>query len=137
MCFLYDDSPEFAESNVVKTRKPHKCEACRKTFPAKSVMTCHSGLFDHRFYRFYACNRCQRLQYAIVVNEINEGCDWSTAWIAFDELKWYLEDIEHEGLVPLGMPTLDDCFRYVNDLWMTRTGYARPDETSQLRRMDV
>lgn len=133
MCFDYDEECDIQETRVVKTRTLHKCAGCRKKIAKGSKAICSSGLFDGAWFRYYVCDRCTRLQYAIVEKEIKDGCQWHTAWIAVDDLQEYLSELRSYGeeVKPLGMPTLADCSRYLSDLWLSHTGYARPDETER------
>ena len=134
MCFEYDGKNDIKETRVVKTRKPHKCDGCKQTIPARSTAICNSGLFDHSWFRYYVCDRCTRLQYAIAEKEIKSGCPWHTAWISADDLREYISELRSYGeeIKPLGMRSLADCRRYLDDLWLNRTGYARPDKTERL-----
>ena len=139
MCFEYDDICDVHESRIVKTRKLHTCSGCRRAIAINAKAFCNSGLFDGAWFRYYVCDRCTRLQYSIAIKEILEGCDWSMAWIHAEDLSDYLDELRSydEDIKPLGMPTLDHCRRYLDDLWLMRTGYARPDETTRLELLGI
>ena len=112
MCFYYDGSNDIHVSRRVKTRKRHSCEGCFKKIPAGSIAQCKSGLFDGSWFRYYVCNRCERLTYAIAADELLRGCRWENAWISPSDLMFYFQ--EHPEIQPLGLRTLDDCLSYVN-----------------------
>lgn len=143
MCFEYDDSASIFEQSVVKCRKPHRCEGCRRVILKGEPAACCSGLFDHIWFRYYVCYRCQRLICAIAAKELNEGCPWHTAWIAPQDLSEYVGEIDRysdeeeygefaeKRIEPMGMPTIKDCHRVVDDIHLRITGYARPDETER------
>ena len=119
MCFDYDDTADISDSRIVKCRKQHKCEGCARWIEKGEQAECHSGLFDGAWYRYYVCNGCQRVIMAIAVNELREGCAWHTAWIHPSDLAQYRFDMRRcgEEIRPLGMPTLQDCRRVVNDVF--------------------
>lgn len=122
MCFEYDDSSDIFEQSVVKCRKPHKCDGCWRVIRKGEPATCCSGLFDRSWFRYYVCNRCQRLIYAIAAKELRDGCPWHTAWISPQELREYLGELKvcmDDDIELMGLDTLDDCMRYVNDLYET------------------
>ena len=123
MCFYYDDQPKIQEIREVKCRKDHPCEGCLRTIRKGERAEYNSGLFDGHWYSYYVCDRCQRLIMAIAANELLEGCPWHTAWCSPCDLAEYVA--EHaaygEEIRPLGMRTLEDCRRYVNDV-SERTG---------------
>jgi len=119
MCFEYDESPKMAEERQVKCRRDYACEGCSRGVKKGTFALCCTGLFDGHWYRYYVCDRCQRLIMAIAANELLEGCPWHTAWCSPCDLAEYVE--EHaaygEEIRPLGMPTIADCRRYVDDVF--------------------
>lgn len=121
MCFEYDDHADIYDETLVRrTCSPHPCEACSQMIPARSPAMCQHGLFEHEWFRRYVCIRCWRLILSIVAEEIKEGCDWSEAWCAPWDLQEYLRG-RHEPVPLIGMRTVQDCRRYLDDLWMRRT----------------
>ncbi len=61
---------------------------------------------------------------AIAVKEMLEGCPWHTAWCSPCDLYEYVNEREYhydEEIRPLGLRTLEDCRRYVDDVH-ERTG---------------
>lgn len=140
MCFQYDEANDVYEERYVTTRKQHRCEACDKMIVVRSPAKCCSGHFDGCWFRYYVCNRCERLTLAIVVNELHEGCRWGQAWCAPQDLMEYVSDKSYDWeteterkdvIRPLGMRTLQDCRRVVDDIWNRISGYARPDGTDR------
>jgi hypothetical protein len=53
---------EFCDvKHIEKTRKPHKCEFCRRVIPAGSPNIKYwAGLTDDGFQRSYACHWCEK-----------------------------------------------------------------------------
>ena len=119
MCFDYDGSPDIFDEREVKCRKPHKCRGCKRRIERGEKALYISSLFDHSWDNYYLCTTCRRIQLAIVVHELEEGCGWSEAWIHPDDMRNYLADLE-EPIQPIGMPTIADCRRYVDDLYLRR-----------------
>jgi len=119
MCFDYDDYPELHSASNVKCRKEHRCTGCRRKIRKGETAEHNTGKFDGSFYSYYVCDGCQRMILAIAAKEIQEGCPWSTAWCAVDDLREYLSELRGYGetIRPLGLRTIDDCRRYVNCLW--------------------
>jgi hypothetical protein len=56
---------------------------------------------------------------AIAVREFREGCDWGAAWISPDDIADHCHYATQHGdpIEPLRLRTLEDCMRYVNDVW--------------------
>ena len=147
MCFYYDEYYDAYGAKYVTTRKDHRCCACRKVIPSGSDAKVCSGLSEDGWIRYYVCSRCERMTLAIVVKELNDGCSWNEAWCAPEELDEYLQDrsryldpedpddcaeyLENE-IRPLGMRTLADCRRVVDDMHGRMTGWLRPDDTTRL-----
>ena len=50
---------DFAVSQNVKTRKPHKCEMCGIAIPKGSIVEMQSGRFEGSMYRYYLCDVCE------------------------------------------------------------------------------
>jgi hypothetical protein len=123
MCFYYDDQPKMAESRQVKCRKDHSCDGCSRTIRKGETAEHNTGLFDGAWYSSYVCDKCQRVIMAIAVKEMLHGCEWHTAWCSPPDLSNYISEIESYGeeVRPLGLRTLDDCRRYVDDVHY-RTG---------------
>lgn len=133
MCFEYDGYPDIHEEKRVKTRKPHRCEGCHRSIKIGSFARFCSGLFDHEWYNYYVCEICDRYILAIVAKELKAGCRWHEAWISPSDLSDYIgqwQYWENADIVrPLGLRTLEDCYRYINCLHMTVQGKAMPDDT--------
>ena len=124
MCFDYDDYAELSESKTIVCRKPHRCGGCRKVIAKGDSAKCTTGKFDGDFFRVYECERCQRLTLSIAAEEIQHGCRWSEAWCALDDLSSYVAGRREP--VKLLEGTLDECLKYVNDLWFQRLGHEVP-----------
>lgn len=114
MCFYYDDSPSISEHKTVKTRKPHKCEGCRRMIQKGQIVDVCSGLFDDAWFRYYVCENCQRTIYSLAAEEILAGCAWHEAWCSPSDLKEHLE--ERFEPVNLIEGSLVYCSQYVNQL---------------------
>lgn len=125
MCFEYDD-PEMHNTSSVKCRKEHRCRGCSRMIRKGETAEHNTGKFDGSWYSYYVCDGCQRMILAIAAKEIQEGCPWSTAWCSVDDLRDYLGDLREYGekIKPLGLRTIDDCMRYVNDCW-ERSEYSQ------------
>jgi hypothetical protein len=124
MCFYYDEQPKLAEARQVKCRKDHPCEGCCKTIKKGQRAEHNTGLFDGSWYSYYVCDRCQRVIMGIAAKELLDGCPWHTAWCSPCDLYEYVNELEyHEGeeIRPLGLRTLEDCMRYVDQI-AVRTG---------------
>ena len=129
MCFDTDGYADIYETNAVKCRKPHKCLGCRRVIERGEMAQYTSCLFDGHWSNWYLCNGCQRITLAIVIEELESGCSWNEAWCPPEELSTYLRD-RHEPVRPLGMPTLDDCRRYLDCYTMGRSWIRWADEFS-------
>lgn len=116
MCFHSDDYAECYTESTVKTRKPHICEGCHKTFPAGSQMLHMTGIFDGAWFSVYACNACQMLRLSIAAEELRHDCPWHTAWCPWEELLEYLTD-RFEPL-PMLTGTPEEAMAEVNRLHM-------------------
>ena len=123
MCFDYDDYAEFCESKTVVCRKPHRCDGCRKVIAKGESAKYTTGKFDGEFFRVYECERCQRLTLSIAAEEIEHGCSWSQAWCALDDLSSYVA--ERGEPVKLLEGSLEQCWKYVNDLWQQKVADRR------------
>lgn len=125
MCFYYDDQATIQEIREVKCRKDHPCEGCLRTIRKGERAEHNSWLFDGHWYSYYVCDRCQRVIMGIAARELLDGCPWHTAWCSPCDLAEYMREHEEWGdgeeIRPLGMRTLEDCRRYVNDV-SERTG---------------
>jgi hypothetical protein len=126
MCFDYDETWDIYEQKTVKTRKPHKCDGCRRTIPKGAQADHCTGLCCHEWSSFYVCHDCQRMILSIVAEELREGCRWDEAWCAPQELRDYLRD-RHEPVPRIGLRTLEDCRRYVDSLWYLVNGRITVD----------
>lgn len=122
MCFDYDGVAVIHESNEVKCRKPHKCLGCRRVIERGETALYTSSLYDGHWSNYYTCNLCQRMIYSIVVEELNKGCGWYEAWCNPYDLREYLSD-RAEPVQLLGLRTLADCRRYVDDLWLRKAWF--------------
>lgn len=49
------------DSRLVKTRKPHKCFGCDRTFPAGTIMELSTVADDTEFFSSYLCDTCQEI----------------------------------------------------------------------------
>jgi hypothetical protein len=54
-------SCEVLSEKIVKTKKPHFCFACSRSFPAGSTMKYQANIFDGDFGSLYVCETCQEL----------------------------------------------------------------------------
>jgi hypothetical protein len=120
MCFEYDGYPEFNNTKIVTTRKPHRCYCCGQSIEAGSQAEYSAGKFDGRFYAFYICDDCKRKQLSIAAEEIRHGCNWNEAWCAYEDVHGYLAGSE----TPILKGSIDDCIKQVNDLWREAIGKA-------------
>jgi len=115
MCFYYDDTCDISETNIVKTRKAHKCEGCHTIIPKGQMVTVCSGLFDHAWFRYYVCEDCQRKIYSLAAEELEHGCSWHESWCSPLDLKEHLEE-RNAAWNPLELlnGTLAQCLEQVN-----------------------
>lgn len=106
MCFYYDDHADVYNERRLKCRKAHPCYSCRETIDAGKSSLYIKGLFDGRWFRFYICENCERLQIAVALKEVQEDCPYDTAWCAFEDLAEYLEEAKDDGepLAPVEGP---------------------------------
>lgn len=111
MCFDYEDTADVYNESTVKTRKKHYCDGCHKVHPAGSQMLYVSGLFDGDWFRYYVCEPCQMLRYSIAAEEIRHGCEWHTAWCAFEDLQEYCNDRSEPVQMLTGTP--EESYREV------------------------
>ena len=122
MCFDNDDTADIYDQTNVTTRKPHRCEGCRKIIPAGSQMSYTRCLFDGSWSNWYECEDCRRIILSIAAEEIQHGCRWSEAWCQIDELQEYLRDRREP--VKLLHGTLEECRQQVNAAWKNRVDGA-------------
>lgn len=93
MCFDYDgEIAEFADTRIVKARKPHTCTACRGPIPAGETYERMSAMFDGAFFVDKLCRRCCYDRKRVVEHELAEGCHWSEAWPAAFDIVPYLTE---------------------------------------------
>lgn len=82
-----------------------------------------TGKFDGEFFRVYECEQCQRMILSIAAEEIEHGCRWSEAWCAPEDVSSYVA--ERGEPVKQLTGTLDECWKYVNDLWLSKVAEHR------------
>jgi hypothetical protein len=123
MCFLYDDYATIYNEQLVRARKEHKCSCCRQIIIPRTRYRQVNSLYDGKWNNWKLCDTCIRVELAIVAHELEEGCWWSEAWPSFDDLRnMVLFGNDQEGDYrrcpePLRLRTLEDCRRYVDDLF--------------------
>jgi len=61
---------DFLTDKTVKTRKPHRCWGCGRTFPAGTELTLIEAVDFGDWYSSYWCPVCERVMF---INGENEG----------------------------------------------------------------
>ena len=92
MCFDNDDVAEFYEETVVKSRKPHRCEACNRVIPVGELALSFSGKHDGTFFSGHTCGECEATRFRIHRHELHEKCTWRESWCPLEELVNYCRD---------------------------------------------
>lgn len=78
-------------SETVKTRKPHMCNGCRKTYDAGVNMLRQSIADCGTVYRVYCCNVCQE----VMIRTMEPGDEYSDGDL-YDGDREYWEDVKAE-----------------------------------------
>jgi uncharacterized CHY-type Zn-finger protein len=98
MCFYYDDHADIYNERRLKCRKAHPCYSCDETIDAGKPALYIKGMFDGRWFWYYICENCERLQIAVAIKEVQEDCPNHTAWCAFEDLAEYLDEAKEDGV---------------------------------------
>lgn len=75
---------DILSSKLVKTRKPHKCTACGRTFPAEASMFRVATADGGTAFTDYVCTTCSIVMHRDDVTDYSEG-DLFKAAVAYEE----------------------------------------------------
>lgn len=79
MCYCSDEYPEFANTAVVKARKPHRCEECGEIIPIGERYERTAGKFEGQMFTTCVCVGCAAWGHAFAqVTRLVCGC---SGWI--------------------------------------------------------
>lgn len=95
-------SCEVLSEKIVKTKKPHFCFACSRSFPAGSEMKHQSNIFDGDFGSIYVCATCQKLM------------DKASDYLYDDFEMVYPEDCVNEALSTVGYKTPEEWLQAIS-----------------------
>ncbi|MFK3794780.1 hypothetical protein [Pseudomonas sp. NPDC088444] len=94
----------FQSISLVKARKPHKCESCRRQIQPGERYAAIAGRFDGDFYAAKLCQGCESL-WELVWQFDREHNDWlSIDGLEFNQIMETAEEFELICMVPLTAP---------------------------------
>jgi hypothetical protein len=102
----YDYSYTEISARDVKTKKPHECDSCQKTFPAGTKMHYAVGLSEGDFCATYCCPACDFARQQKDHTELHLCWGWN--WYSADESGYehgaetwqYIDDCIKRGETP-------------------------------------
>lgn len=70
---------EMYDVNLVTSRKPFKCDECRRDFPVKTNYMRHSGMLEGKFFTHKECLDCKAIRLGLSCDESN-GIIFGEMW---------------------------------------------------------